>query len=63
MLLGKKHPPKPSAHELRQQAIAKVNDAIAAAIDAKVDFRQLANLLEDHVENLRMRDACTRAVI
>jgi hypothetical protein len=56
----KKAPSTPSVHELRQQSVAKVNAAIAAAIDAKVDLRQLANLLEDHVETIRMRDATTR---
>jgi hypothetical protein len=58
-----KQKPQPTVHDLRQQAIASVNAAVANAIDARVDYRQLANLLEDHVENLRLRDAMTRPVI
>jgi hypothetical protein len=60
MFFKKQPPSKPSVHELRHQAIAQVNAAVANAIDAKVDLRQLANLLEDHVETIRMRDATTR---
>ncbi len=62
-MFGMKKAPSKSIHELRNDAMAQVNAAVAAALDAQVDLRQLANLLEDHVENLRVRDACTRPII
>jgi hypothetical protein len=59
----KPQPPKLTPFEVQKEYAAKLDNLIADALAARVDFREFARTLESRAEGLRMRWATTAPVI
>jgi hypothetical protein len=58
----KKQQSRPTAYRSKQHFTAQLDAAIADAIASQIDLRDLATVLEDKAQGLRVRDACTRPI-